>query len=156
MAFNVLKRIHYFFLRRKKPAGTCKMFELNLPTHNITCVVPDKGSCGIVHKKMPQRPLNNYRSVFLFLPPPSALPDSRHVRVTVSGRCREFAIPFSTTQIPEFAIPFSTTRFTQVGIQHRPKVQHASFCRLPRHQCFLTRAMSAYRFLAAAGNSPFR
>ena len=96
MAFNVLKRIHYFFLRRKKPAGTCKMFELNLPTHNITCVVPDKGSCGIVHKKMPQRPLNNYRSVFLFLPPPSALPDSRNVGVSDSGRCREFAIPFST------------------------------------------------------------
>ena len=35
---------------------------------------------------------------FLFPPAQAALPDSRNVRVSVSGHCREYAIPFSTAR----------------------------------------------------------
>ena len=132
------------FFDGKKTSGTCKMFALNLRTHIITCVVSVRSvSSQINAPTLPEQQLLS----FLFPPAPSALPDSRSVCVLVFGRCREFAIPFGSGAVYP----------CQVGIRHCPKVQHASFCRLPRrHQRFLTRAMSTYRFLASAGNSPFR
>ena len=55
--------------------------------------------------------------------------------------------------------PFrSQLRCLPVSSRHLtpPQDPASSFCRLQRHQRFLTRAMSAYRFLVSAGNLPFR
>ena len=62
IAFKVLTWIHYCFLQftaffdKKKSADTCKMLALNLRPHNITCVVSDKITCGIVTNKCPNAP----------------------------------------------------------------------------------------------------
>ena len=70
---------------------------------------------------LPQQQLLN----FLFPPAPAALPDSRNVRISVSGRCREFAIPFSTA------------RFTRV------KSASDTAPRSSTHHCVVCPAISA-------------
>ena len=82
------------------------MFALNLRIHNIKCLVSDKSTCAIITNKCPNAPSTSTAQIFSAT---SELPNSRNVHVSVSGRCREFAIPFGNGAVYP----------CQVGIRHR-------------------------------------